>query len=249
MNEKKEKMEEEVKKDVNQETNVEVKESVKEENTETKENVKETYNDVKENVKNIKIGEDSKAVKNIALEMFKNPVVTIEKVADKTSEYLRLGIMAIIILFVITFVDDIVQLIDYLSLEYIFENFFKYASSIIQTSIAPVLAIVALSVSAWFIFKKEDKKFTDYLSLVSIAYLPIIFGEILYLLKYMSTKSYTITTPIYFALRIVTYILIFIGTKRMNKEESIETHTTKYIKMLGCYAVIDIILSFIGISI
>lgn len=217
-------------------------EEVKQE-SDLKQETAKTFNEAKEQMKNINLKKEAQEGKGLLKKLCKNPIETINEIAnDKENKAFRLALLVVALWAVIALVDRILY---YLSHKYISFDFLATLKSVIS----PILTVIAMTLSVYFVANKEKKSISKILTCVTVTYIPSIISSLLYLLHFISTRMYIILTPIAGILNVVSIVLMYHTVKALNKEEN-ELNTLKsFIKVEVVFYVIAFVVSFLGISI
>lgn len=216
-------------------------EEVKQE-TDLKQETVKTFNEAKEQMKNINFKEEAEVGKGLLKKLWKNPIETIKEIAaDKENKTLKTALLLIVIWAAIGLVERILY---YLTYEYVKFNFL----STLKATIAPALTVIAMTLAVYLVNNRAKESVSKVLTSVTIAYIPSIISSLVYLLHFISSKMYTILTPVCGLLNVISVVLMYHTVKSLS-DESEENTLKKFIKVEAVFYVIVFAISFLGISI
>ena len=205
----------------------------------------ETAKKVKESMKETNIKEETKATKGFITEMFKNPLEKIKEVAnDDSGKFFKTAIFLIIAWMILIFIDSARYTIYY----YGFSRIFSELLDTLKLMIAPVIGILVYSIIV-LIYNKNKKPLTTIISTVTITQLPLIIAKLADLLKIISTRLSTVTTPFASICSIVAIVLGYFGFKNLFKEDNDKVFIKKYIFIQIIYYVAYILIGLLEIYI
>ncbi len=220
------------------------------ENKQTNENVEdlkkqavETFNQTRDELKNMDIKEEMKKGKGLLGNLFTDPIGTIKQIAqDGQNSYFKTALL-IIGIWLIAVVTRIV-------LRKIFVKYSTYTVlSVIKLVVAPLLKVLVLTVIIHVFNKQKNKSLIKSITLVSIAYVPVVLSAILNLLTIISTKMSDITNPISSLLGVTTTVLKFFVVKEILGKEENKDAFKSFLLVEAIYYVASFILKFLGVSI
>ncbi len=226
-------------------------------NTTSEEIKKQTVNtakQVKDTVKNINIKEEYKTSKDTIVSMFKDPIGTVENVADdKENKFFKTSLFLIIVWAVIRLISKFItgikaadimdEDLGWILSEYIFEL------STLWSILAPALIVLVYSGIAYALNKNNKKSIPEIMSVVTIAYLPVIVSAIITLLNFISDDMYKITGVFSTILSITKTILLYFGLKNVFADNDDKSFIKKFIVIIAIYEVIAFVLAFAKIYI
>ena len=217
------------------------KEEVKQENDLKQETVK-TFNEAKEQMKNINLKQEAEVGKGLLKKLWKKPLETIKEIAeDKENKALKTAILLVVVWAVIVLIDRILY---YVLSKYIKFNFL----STLKVTLAPILRVIAMTFAVYIVNNRAKDSVSKILTSVTFAYVPSIISSLLWLLDNISSKMYTLLTPISGLLRVVTIILMYSTVKSLIQENEEEKALKTFIKVEAVYYIIVFVISFLGIS-
>lgn len=202
-----------------------------------------TFNEAKEQMKNINFKQEAEVGKGLLKNMWKNPIETIKEIAnDQENKTLKTSILLVGIWVVVELIEIILYYLKY-----------EYASfellDTIKTLIAPICAVIAMTLAVYIVNNRAKETIAKVLTSVAIAYIPQIIYSLLYLLRYISTRMYSILTPVSGFLRVISIILMYQTVKALSNEKDDANVLKTFIKVEAVYYVIVFVVSFLGISI
>ena len=213
-----------------------------------------TAKQVKETIKNVNIKEETMVAKNTVVNMFKDPMGTVESVAeDKENKFFKTSLFLIIVWAAIVLLRILVsgfKMMDALDedLGYVFEKY-VFELSTLWSVLAPVLIIGVYSVIAFALNKNNKKQIPEVASVVSVAYLPVIFGKVIGLLTLLSSDMSKIISPIQSILSTTTIVLLYFGFKKLFNENDDKKFIKTFVVIVAAYQLVAFILQFMKIYI
>lgn len=213
-----------------------------------------TAKQVKETIKNVNIKEETMVAKNTVVSMFKDPIGTVEKVAeDKENKFFKTSLFLIIAWAVIVLVRTLISGLQAMSdydedLGFVFENYI-FELSTLWSILAPVLIIGVYSVIAFALNKNNKKQIPEVISVVSVAYLPVIFGKVIGLLTLLSSDMYKLISPIQTILSTTTIVLLYFGLKKLFNENDDKKFIKTFVVIIALYELVAFVLQFMKIYI
>ena len=206
-----------------------------------------TIEGVKESIKNVDIKKDTEETKNLLTDLFKNPVNKMKSIAKSENKLLKIAIILIVIWTIAVFTKAVYTNISFSY--FTFAKLFRNMLAILKSTIAPILGIIAMSVTAFVMNKDKKKKLATIISTVTIARVPMIAAAIFSLLTIVSSNISSLTSSFTSFCRILSAILLYFGFKGIFEEEEDNNFVKKFVLIIGIYYIADFILSFLGISI
>lgn len=214
----------------------------KKENELKQETVK-TFNEAKEQMKNINFKQEAEAGKGLIKKMFKNPIQTIKEIAeDAENKTLKTALLLVMVWAVIALID---RLLYYATSEYVSFNLL----STLKATIAPIVKVLAMTVSIYLINKTAKKSISKIITSVSIAYIPSILSSALWVLDNLSSKLYDILSPVSGLLSVVTIVLMYNTVKSLSSEADETKVLRLFIKAEAVFYIISFAVGFLGIYI
>ncbi len=221
---------------------------------ELKQQTVNTAKQVKETMKNVNFKEETMATKGAIMDMWKDPIGTVERVAeDRENKFFKTSLFLIIVWAATVLLRSLVSGIQFISkwdkdLGYLFKNFI-FEKSTIFSIISPILIIIVYSVIAYVLNKNNKKQLPEVISVVTIAYLPVIAGRVISLLTLISLDISKLTSPIASILSTLTVVLLYFGFKKLFNENDDKQFIKKYILIIALYELVGFVLSFAKIYI
>ncbi len=213
-----------------------------------------TAKQVKETMKNVNFKEETMVAKGTVVEMFKDPIGTVEKVAnDKENKFFKTSLYLIIVWAAIVLLRLLINGFQAMSkydkdLGYVFEHYI-FKLSTLWSILAPVLIIGVYSIIAFVLNKNNKRELTEVASVVSVAYLPVIVGKLIALLNLLSSDMYKIINPIQSILSTTTVVLLYFGFRKLFNENDDKKFIKTFITIIAIYEVVAFILQFMKIYI
>lgn len=232
-------------------------EEIKKDNTinteEVKKEAKSTFSQVKSTIRNTNFKKDANEAKGFFIKFFKNPLQEIDTVAhSKKNEFLKIAIIILVIWLISALLGsiiDIVQAYTRMSSYYSdFGNFFKNSVSnifdILTSVAAPLLSLVVLTLTIYFLQKSEKKSFVNIASTVLVAKIPVVIGSVFSLLEVSK-----VTSPFSSFCNVISSVLLYFAVKYLFDQKDDKTSIIKFAIVMAIYYVAGIIISLFGISI
>ncbi len=223
------------------EENQENKEEVKQEADLKQETVK-TFNEAKEQMKNINLKQEAEVGKGLLKKLWKNPIESIKEIAeDKENKTFKTALLLVAVWAIIELIDKI-----------LYYAMSKYADfeflPTLKVTVAPILRVIAMTLALYFVNNRAKDSISKVLTSVTVAYIPSIISSLLWLLDHISTKMYTLLSPVGGLLRVVSIILMYYTVKEFVKKDSEENALKEFVKVQAIFYVIVFAISFLGIS-
>lgn len=210
---------------------------------ETSNTINEVKDQVKGSFKKDELKNSAKETTNFIAGMFKNPIEELKNIAgDKTNKNFKYAV----ILTIIWILAAVILRISYSSLSW---NVLKYLLPIIQVAVAPILAILVLSVTIFVLNKNNDKNLINTMTVVTAAKLPIVLAAVVRLLEIISTKVRIVTSPFSSLCAVISTILVYFGAKFILGEEDDKTFVKKFVIIEAIYYVAYIVIGLLDIYI
>lgn len=224
-----------------------------EENEENKVNTDElrteasnTVNQFKDTLKNADIKKDSMETKGFVVEMFQKPLEKIKEVAeDQNGKNFKYAIIILIVWACINLISRCFAIGWYWRPYNIFDNLISIATS----TITPIVAIITLSLIAFFMNNKNKKPLTTVIATLSIAKIPTVIAAAVSLLTIISYKVSTVTSPFSSLCSVISLVLTYFGLKNLYNEEDDSNFLKKFIIIEAIYYIAHILFSFLNIYI
>lgn len=213
-----------------------------------------TAKQVKETMKNVNFKEETMVAKGTVVEMFKDPIGTVEKVAeDKENKFFKTSLYLIIVWAAIALLNKFfyglsMRKIYDKDLGWVLSNHI-FKLSTLWAVLAPVFIIGVYSIIAFVMNKNNKKELPEVASVVSISYLPVIFGKVIGLLTILSSDMSKITNPIQSILSTTTIVLLYFGLKKLFNENDDKKFIKTFVTIIALYEVVAFILQFMKIYI
>ena len=226
-----------------------------EENNENKVNTDEilkettnTFNEVKDQVKGSfkkdELKNSATQTKNFIMGMFKDPVGELKRISTDTSNSaFRYAIILVVIWMTARAITNLA------SASWTLNIFGRILLPLIKTIAAPILSVLVLSVTILVLNKNKDKSLVTILSVITAAKLPLVISAVVNLLKLISYKVSTVTSPFASVCSIVSTVLVYFGAKSLLGEEDDEKFIKTFVVIEVIYYVAYIVLDLLGIYI
>lgn len=226
-----------------------------EENNENKVNTDEilkettnTFNEVKDQVKGSfkkdELKNSATQTKNFIMGMFKDPVGELKRISTDTSNSaFRYAIILVVIWMTARAITNLA------SASWTLNIFGRILLPLIKTIAAPILSVLVLSVTILVLNKNKDKSLVTILSVITAAKLPLVISAVVNLLKLISYKVSTVTSPFASVCSIISTVLVYFGAKSLLGEEDDEKFIKTFVVIEVIYYVAYIVLDLLGIYI
>lgn len=247
-----EKENENLQKETNEEISNEVKQQTNEETTkELKEETVNTVKQVKDTVKNVNIKEETKKTQGLLTEMFKNPIATLKKIAsDKQNHFFKTAIFIFIVWVIIALIDGICsQFSGYYGWFASFRSVGKNILNIIKITISPIISVIVLSLIVFMMNKKDKKPLTTVITTIVAVKIPVVIGEFVGLLIYLSSNASALTIPFASLCRVISIVLSYFGIKELLEEKDDGKFIKTFLIIQAIYYLAVFVISFLGIRI
>ena len=198
-----------------------------------KEETKDTFNKVKSEIKDADFREETVKATNFVKEMVMNPIEAIKNVAQGNGAKLGTLIMIVIALIITNVAYEIISLF-----KYSYGSFGDKIWDIITSAIEPLFLLLVPTVII-FLFYKNKKSLLTTLSTMVVAYVPVIFSNVVNIVYLLITQLSLITSPINAGLGVAQTILTYFGIKTLMEEDD-ETFMIKFV-------IIEVVVSFVMI--
>lgn len=210
--------------------------------SELKKQTKDTFNTAKEQMKNINFKEEASAGKNLIIRLFKEPVDVIKEVVkDENNKFFKTSIIFVAVWIIVVLLDSIIFFCSSKSADFDFWYTLKRILS-------PILQIVAMTLIIFLLNMKEKKSFTNIITPVVIAKIPLIFASVIDLLGFIGIRMSDIITPVNGILECLSIVLGYFVVKDITDSDD-KNAFVMYAKVIGLYYLVYFVLSFAGISI
>lgn len=203
-----------------------------------------TVNQVKETIKKVDIKNDAKEATGFVSAMLKDPFAKIQEIVhDTTNKNFKTALVLIVVWMVAILVRK-------LALQnWGYTNFFKISLSLIKSTIAPVIGILALSLIIYCMNKKAKKSLIITVTAVTIANIPNILATIIQLLTIFSASIVKLTNPMVSFGSVITIILTYFSTKALFEEKENSKFLKTFVGIEAIYYVAYLVISFLEIYI
>lgn len=206
----------------------------------------ETAKKVKESMKGTNIKEETKATKGFILEMLKNPLETIKKVAsDNSGKYFKIAIILIVSWTILVLINSTYSTIHYWGFSRVLNNIL----SVLKKILAPAIGIIVYSLIVLLLNKGNKKTLTTVISTITITQLPIMFASLVSLLTIISSGISIITLPFSKLCTVISIVLGYFGFKNLFEEEKSKDFIKKYVLIQVIYYVAYIVIGLLEIYI
>ncbi len=210
--------------------------------TDLKQETVKTFNEAKEQMKNINLKQEAEVGKGLLKKLWKNPIETIKEIADdKENKTFKTALLLVAVWAIIELIDKI-----------LYYAMSKYADfeflPTLKATVAPILRVIAITLALYFVNNRAKDSISKVFTSVTVAYIPLIISSLLWLLNHISTKMYTLLSPVAGLLRVVSIILMYYTVKEFVKKDSEENALKEFVKVEAIFYVIVFAISFLGIS-
>lgn len=207
----------------------------------------ETVNQVKETIKNVDIKNDAKEATGFVTSMFKDPFATIKTIADdSTNKAFKTAIIFLIIWVAAEFLDSALSIA--LSRFWTI-NWGSKMLGLIKTVIAPVLSVLALSITVYLMNKKSKKSLMTTISSITVAKIPVVLASVVSLLTLISSNASPLTSRFSSFCSAISIVLTYFSVKALFEEEQNSKFIKKFVIIYAIYYVISLVLYYLGIYI
>ncbi len=216
---------------------------------EIKKETVETMNQVKETIKNVDIKNDAKAATGFIGSMFKDPFGTMKQIVnDNTNKHFKTAIIFVIVWMAVELIDSLFGGY-YRYNRFSFNLALKQILTIIKAVVAPVLGIVVLSGTVYFMNKENKKSMITNITAIVTAKIPVIAASVVGLLTLISSQASQITVPFSAFCRVISIVLTYFATKTIFGEEQNSKFFKKFVLIEGIFYIAYFVISFLGIYI
>ncbi len=210
---------------------------------ETTETINEVKDQVKGSFKKEELKNSAKETTNFIVGMFKNPIEELKSISeDKTNKNFKYAV----ILAIVWIVAVVILKIYYSSLSW---NVLKYVLPLIKSAIAPILSILVLSLTIFTLNKNKDKSLVTIMSVVTAAKLPIVIASVVSLLRLISARVTTVTSPFASLCTVISTILVYFGAKFVLGEKDDKSYIKKFVIIESIYYIAYILIGLLEIYI
>ena len=202
-----------------------------------------TFNQAKEQMKNINLKEEAEIGKGLLKKLWKNPVETIKEVVnDKENKCFKTALLLAAVWTIVVLVNII--------LFYAIEEYYEFQFlSTLKLTLAPILRIIAMTLSLYIVNNRVKDSITKALTVVTISYIPRIIYAAIQIIELFSDSVTTILNPIGSILTIISTVLMYFTVKAYAKEENTDNAIKKFILVEVVFIVIAFVLNFFEIYI
>lgn len=210
---------------------------------ETTDTINQVKDQVKGSFKKEELKNSAKETTNFIAGMFKNPIEELKNIAeDKSNKNFKYAV----ILTVVWILAVVILRISYSSLSW---NVIKYLLPLIKSAVAPILSILVLAVTIFALNKNKDKNLVNTMTVVTAAKLPVVIAAVVSLLRLISSRVSTVTSPFSSLCAIISTILVYFGAKFVLGEEDDKSFIKKFVIIEAIYYIAYIIIGLLEIYI
>ena len=215
---------------------------------EIKKETVDAVNQVKDTIKNVDIKKDAKEATGFAKAMFKDPFGKMKEIAnDSTNKLFKMAIIFVAIWAISEFLDSTLALV--LSKYWSGSIAVSRLLTIIKTTIAPIVSVLALS-GIVFVMNKENKKsIVTTITAISIAKVPVALASVVNLLTVISSNASPLVNRFSSFCSIVSIILVYFSIKALFNEEQNSKFIKKFVTIYAIYYVVSLVVYYLGIYI
>ena len=216
---------------------------------EIKEETFKTAKEVKETIKNVDIKKDAKATTGFITEMVKKPLERLKEIAtDKEHKDFKYAIVLAIVWIIVSGILHIAT--KYPSIDNFFAyNFTKHFLALIKAMIAPVLAIIVMSIIVFVINKNNKKSFITVLTSITAAKIPVIVADVIGILYLISSSISRLLNPFTMFCSAISIVFTFFAIKALCEEENNTKFLKTFIIIEAIYYVVYLVISYLEIYI
>lgn len=213
---------------------------------EMKKETVETVKQVKETIKNVNIKNDTKEATGFAKSMFKDPFAKIKEIAeDSTNKTFKIAIIFIAIWVISEFLGATLSMV--LSKYWTQSLVASRLLGIVKTTIAPIVSILALSIIVYVMNKNSKKSLSTTITSISIAKIPVVLASVVSLLTVISYNASPLTSRFTNLCEVITTILTYFSVKALFEEEQNSKFVKKFVLIYAIYAVVSLVIYYLGI--
>lgn len=221
-------------------------EKISDQAEEIKKETIETAKVFKDSVKNVNIKDETKNAKNFIIKMFREPLGTIQEIAnDETNKFLKTALFILVIWILAVFLKSTYATIYYWGFDRVWNNIL----SVLKAVLAPGIGIIVYSVIVLILNKENKKSLITNITTLTISQLPSMIASIVLLLNLFSKKIIHITSYFSNLCSILTVVLTYFALKALFAKESNKEFFKKYVIIQLIFFVCAIIISFFEINI
>ncbi len=210
---------------------------------ETTNTINEVKDQVKGSFKKDELKNSAKETTNFIVGMFKNPLEELKNIAsDKTNKNFKYAV----ILAIIWIVAVLILRIYNSSLSW---NVVKYLLPLVKSAVAPILVILVLSIIIFVMNRNKDKNLITVMTVVTAAKLPVVIASVINLLRLISSRVTTVTSPFASLCAIISTVLVYFGAKFVLGEEDDKSYIKKFVLIEAIYYIAYIVLGLLEIYI
>lgn len=208
----------------------------------------QAVNQVKETIKNVDIKNDAKEATGFVKSMFKDPLGTIKQIAeDNANKFLKMAVIFVAIWVIAEFLDAALTIALNKYLNSTFN--FKRVLSILKATVAPLISVLALSLTVYFMNKNNKKSLETTLTSISIAKIPVVLASIVNLLTLISSNVSPVVNRITSLCSVVSIVLTYFSIKALCGEEQNSKFIKKFVLIYAIYYVVSLAVYYLGIYI
>ena len=222
--------------------NKKTKKNIEIDSEELKNETKNTVNDVKNTIKNVDIKSDAKYTSGFVTSFFKNPLTTLENLAnDKKNKHFKYAIIMLVIWLATIFIHTIAS--NQWAWSLIGFNFVNT----IKALLAPIIGLVVFALILYFFQKQSGKKsLTNIITILTISTTPYIIASVINLVTIFSRDFAHLSQPLLILSEILTVIFTYFGVKNLIDNDD-EGYLKTFIKIEAVYYLAYFLISFLGI--
>ena len=202
----------------------------------------DTVKQVRDTMKNVDVKEEAKATKGFILEMVKNPLEKIKEIAnDGSNKYFKTAIVLVIIWAVAALLGSL----KYATWSYLGRSVLSY----IKTTLAPILAVIVMSLVIFVMNKKSKKSLVTVLTTITAVKLPVIAARVINLLTLISSNASTITSEISGLCSVISTVFLYFGIRELYGEDDERIAFKNFVIIETIYVIVSFIIAYLGIYI
>ncbi len=218
---------------------------------ELKQETVNTVKQVKDTVKNVNFREETKKTQGLFTELFKKPIATLKNIAnDNKNSFFKTALFIFIIWTVIAIIDALcTKFSGYYGWYISFKSVGRDILGFIKILVAPVLSIIVLSLAIFIMNKKSKKSLVTIITTVIATKIPVVIGELVSLLVYISSNASMITSPFARFCNVISVVLAYFGIKELLAEKEDGKFIKIFVIIQGIYFLAAFVINFLGIRI
>lgn len=215
---------------------------------ELKKETVDAVNQVKDTIKNVDIKNDAKEATGFVKSMFKDPFGTIKSIVeDSTNKTFKIAIIFVAIWMIAEFLSVIIPIGT--SRYWTVDTTIQRILRMVKYTIAPVINILVLSGTVYFMNKENKKSLITTITSISIAKVPIVLASIVSLISLISSNASPVISRFSSFCSVVSIILVYFSAKALCGEEQNSKFIKKFVIIYAIYYLVSLVAYYLGIYI